>query len=97
MIDLPAEQLDQVRRIVRQHLPDQEVFAFGSRVRGKARKFSDLDLMIRSTAGVPWKKMADLRESFEESDLPITVDVVDWSACSDDFRRVVAAELVRLV
>ena len=41
--------------------------------------------------------MADLRESFEESDLPITVDVVDWNDCSDDFRRVVAAELVRLV
>ena len=97
MIDLPVEHLELVRRIVRQHLPDQEVFAFGSRVRGKARKFSDLDLMIKAAVGVSWQKLADLRESFEESDLPITVDVVDWSNCSDDFQRIVAPELVRLV
>ncbi len=97
MIDLPADQLEQVRQLVKLHLHDGEVFAFGSRARGKARKFSDLDLMIKTGASLPWKKLADLRESFEESDLPITVDVVDWSNCSDDFRRMVAPDLVRLM
>ena len=97
MIDLPADQLAQVRQIVKSHLPEGEVFAFGSRVSGKAKKFSDLDLMVRTGASVPWKKLAELRESLEDSDLPITVDVVDWSQCSDDFRRMVAAGLVRLM
>lgn len=97
MIDLPADQLEQVRQIVRIHLPHEEVFAFGSRVNGQARKFSDLDLMIKAKHNLPWRTLAELRESFEASDLPITVDVVDWGNCSDRFRKIVAPELVRLV
>lgn len=96
MIDLPAEQLAQVREIVRRHVPSGEVFAFGSRVSGRAKEFSDLDLMVKSTGGLPWRTLADLRESFEASDLPITVDVVDWNACSVQFRSLVGAQLVRM-
>ena len=48
MIDLPADQLARVRDIVRQHVHGGAVFAFGSRVSGRAKKFSDLDLMIKT-------------------------------------------------
>ena len=96
MIDLSADQLARVRDIVRQHVRDGAVFAFGSRVSGRAKKFSDLDLMIKATGGLPWRTLADLRESFEASDLPITVDVVDWDACTEQFRGLVGAQLVRI-
>ncbi len=97
MIDLPAEQLAKVREIVRLHVTGGEVFAFGSRVNGKAKKFSDLDLMIKTPAGLSWKALAELRESFEDSDLPMSVDVVDWSNCTERFRSIVAPQLVRIV
>ena len=97
MIDLPQEQLEQVREIVRLHLHNGEVFAFGSRVSGKAKKFSDLDLVIKARNALPWKMLAEMRESFEDSDLPITVDVVDWSHCTERFRSIVAPQLVRIV
>ncbi len=97
MIDLPQEQLEQVREIVKRHLHDSEVFAFGSRVNGRAKKFSDLDLMIKTDVTLPWRTLAELRESFEASDLPITVDVVDWSNCTEKFQRIVGPELVRVV
>ncbi len=97
MIDLPADQLEQVREIVRHHVHGGEVFAFGSRVNGKAKKFSDLDLMIKADGNLPWRTLAELRESFEASDLPITVDVVDWSTCTEQFRSIVAPQLVRVV
>ena len=41
--------------------------------------------------------LAELRESFEASDLPITIDVVDWGACTEQFRSIVAPQLVRVV
>lgn len=97
MIDLPQKQLEQVREIVRLHLSEGEVFAFGSRVSGKAKKFSDLDLVIKARDALPWKMLAELRESFEDSDLPITVDVVDWSHCTERFRSIVAPQLVRII
>lgn len=93
MIDLPTDQLASVRSIVAQHLSGVQVFAFGSRVTGRAKKSSDLDLIIRSTVKLDWMKLAELRESFEASTLPITVDVVDWASCSDEFRRLVEHQL----
>lgn len=96
MIDLAPEQLALVRQIVARYLREGEVFAFGSRVNGKARKFSDLDLMIKVEHGLSWRKLADLREAFESSELPVTVDVVDWSNCSAEFRRIVGPDLVRI-
>ena len=44
MIDLSADQLAQVRDIVRQHVHGGEVFAFGSRVSGRAKR-------VRRTTG----------------------------------------------
>lgn len=96
MIDLPADQLALVRAIVAQHLHDTPVFAFGSRAMGLAKKFSDLDLMVKAETSLPWLKLADLRESFEASTLPITVDVVDWATCSPDFKKLVAPQLQAL-
>ena len=45
-IDISPKDLETVRCILRDHVPDCEVLAFGSRVKGKARQFSDLDLAI---------------------------------------------------
>ena len=93
MIDLPRDQLDIVKAIIVEHLSYTEVFAFGSRVTGKAKKFSDLDLMIRSDTKLGWQKLAELRESFESSILPITVDVIDWANCSETFQKLVVHQL----
>lgn len=98
MIDLPDDQLQLVRAILAQHLSDADVYAFGSRVTGKAAKFSDLDLMVKANTQtqLPWLKLADLRESFEASTLPITVDVVDWATCSETFKKLVRPQLQAL-
>lgn len=52
------------------------VKVFGSRATGDARPGSDLDLVIFPPA--PARALSDLRLAFDESDLPITVDVVAW-------------------
>lgn len=36
-----------------------------------------------------WRVLADLREAFEESELPIRVDVIDWSTCSEEFKKLI--------
>ncbi len=93
MIDLPPTALETVRAILRAHLGGHEVRAFGSRVTGRARRHSDLDLAVMGSEGVSWQTLARLREAFEESDLPIVVDVIDWARCSDEFRRAVAPQM----
>ncbi|HOX39589.1 MAG TPA: nucleotidyltransferase domain-containing protein [Candidatus Brocadiia bacterium] len=92
MIDLPPDQLQEVKAILRKHAPECEVRAFGSRVTGGARKFSDLDLALIGPERLTWSQLFRLREAFEESDLPIVVDVLDWSAIGEDFRGIIAQQ-----
>ena len=86
MIDLPSAQLELVRQLIGQHLPGASAFAFGSRVTGKARPHSDLDVAVQRDTAFGWMELATLREALMESDLPIRVDVVDWASASPKFR-----------
>ena len=65
-----------VQEILQRHVPDREVLAFGSRVTGDNRPFSDLDIAIAGDAPLDETTLFRLQEALEESDLPINVDVV---------------------
>jgi type I restriction enzyme S subunit len=77
--------------------PSAGVWVFGSRATGRARRYSDLDLLIDAGRPLGLEEAALLREAFEESDLPYRVDLVDWHAIGDRFRRLIAAERLPLV
>ena len=36
-----------------------------------------------------WRILAELKEAFQESELPFRVDLLDWNAISDEFRTVI--------
>lgn len=91
MIDLRADLLNLVRTITKKYVPHAEVRVFGSRVTGTAKKYSDLDLAIVDAQKLSLHTLGNLREAFQESDLPMRVDLVDWHAISDEFREVIAA------
>jgi len=85
--DLTAGQLRTVRALLQEHVPGVEVRAFGSRVRGNARPWSDLDLVLIGPEPIPRPVLNRLEEAFAESDLPFRVDVVDWQRIDSAFRR----------
>ena len=89
MIDLAPHHLDTVQRILSEHVPNAEVRDFGSRATWEAQEHSDLDLAIDCGRRVDPSVIARLKEAFEESTLPMRVDVLDWHAVSDGFRRVI--------
>ena len=89
MIDLRPDHLDTVRRILAEHVPECEVRAFGSRAAWTAKDYSDLDLAVVSAGPLHWRTLGRLKEAFEESSLPMRVDVLDWHAIPDSFRQVI--------
>lgn len=62
-------------------------YAFGSRVAGTHKPFSDLDICIKGEAPVDDAVMAELKEKFSESNLPYKVDIVDYHRISPSFRQ----------
>jgi predicted nucleotidyltransferase len=89
MLDLTAEQLAEVHRILRQHVPDRPVRAFGSRVRGNTKPFSDLDLAVMGEIPLEFRQLSALKDAFAESNLPFRVDVIDWADASESFRGII--------
>lgn len=91
-IDLPPEWLAMVLRLIALHLPDAEVWAYGSRVQGSAHEGSDFDLVARNRTDPerPVPGLGELRRAFSESGLPILVDVLDWALLPERFRNELA-------
>jgi len=93
MIVLEVKYLNQVRSILRDWVPNCEVWAFGSRVHQRGLKpFSDLDLVFITEQPLDEAYCGMIKEVFSESDLPIRVDIADWSLLSDSFRELILNE-----
>ena len=89
---------EEIKRIIYRFLNPKEyqVFVFGSRATGKAKKFSDFDIGILGKKSVPSIAKFLIEEALEESDLPYKVDIVDFSLVSNNFRKVALSKIKRL-
>jgi type I restriction enzyme, S subunit len=93
-IEIESEHWKIVSDILRRHVPHLDVWAFGSRARFKAKKHSDLDLVVVTDRPLPISLAAAIAESFSESDLPYRVDVVDWATTGESFRKIIERDKV---
>ena len=96
LIDLRPDHLQIVRDILKKQVPEREVWAFGSRAKGCAKPYSDLDLAVIGEQPLSLAVLAALTDDFAESDLPFRVDVVDWATTRDNFRRIMERDKVVL-
>ncbi|MBF0179780.1 MAG: nucleotidyltransferase domain-containing protein [Magnetococcales bacterium] len=92
-LDITPEQNRTLRRLLRHHLPDVAVWAYGSRMRERSHPCSDLDMVVFATPGQR-PRVAELREALEESDLPFAVDLWTWDELPDHFCNVIRASHV---
>ena len=95
-VALTRDQAHTLRGIVERVIPGCQVRVFGSRATGRARPFSDLDLLFVQPARLSWSQRADLRDLFEASDLPFRVDVVAAEGLPETMADRVASESVSL-
>jgi predicted nucleotidyltransferase len=93
-LHLPEHELEQVRTILQQFIPGRKVWAFGSRATGSRmlKRFSDLDLAVEGK--LTWPERAELAEAFDESALPIKVDVVELGLVDAELRERIEKDFV---
>jgi predicted nucleotidyltransferase len=92
MIDLSPDHLKIIKAILSKHIPHCEVRVFGSRATGRAWRYSDLDLLIVGPGLLDLSTLGRLMEDFEDSDLPMVVDIVDWHGISEEFRAAIEGD-----
>ena len=80
---------DILQDLLRQHLPDVEVWAYGSRVNGRSHDGSDLDLVLRGPDlnEIPAGQLGEFEEAIRESNIPFLVEARDWARLPERFHR----------
>lgn len=92
MINLSDKELKSVKSILAKY--PYQFYAFGSRVKGKQKKYSDLDLCYKDN--IPDAVITKIYEDFEMSDLPFKVELLSWHRCDPDFQKSIEKDLVKL-
>lgn len=88
-----------LEKLFESHLPEVEVWAYGSRVNGRGHEGSDLDLVLRGAdlSEIPFEQMESLWEALRESPIPFLVEARDWARLPESFHREIERKYVRLI
>ena len=92
MLHIEKRHLDIVEQILAKY--PYVFYAFGSRVKGNPKKFSDLDICYLEE--IPLNILSNIKEDFEESTLPFTVDFLNWNTCDDEFKKSIQNDLLKI-
>ena len=89
----------QLEALLREHLPDVEVWAYGSRITGESHDGSDLDLVLRAPdlQEIPIGRLSDLWEALRESTIPFLVEARDWARLPEGFHGEIERDYVVLM
>lgn len=86
---ITAEELRLLQSILKHYAPDFKVWAFGSRVTGTYKPYSDLDLALVGDEPISIETRAALSDALSNSALPYKVDIVDWASTSAAFKEII--------
>ena len=95
-IDITAGQRKTITALLEQYLPGTAAWVYGSRAKWTSHSQSDLDLVVFAEPGQA-RQVGNLREAFEESDLPFRVDLFVRDEVPESFRQQIEVEHVVLV
>lgn len=97
-LDLPDRYRRMLEALLAEHVPDAEVWAYGSRVNGRSHAASDLDLVLRGPGleQIPIGQLADLEEALEQSNIPILIQAHDWARLPKNFHEEIERRYVVL-
>ena len=88
-LELNPRHREQIERLLREHAPGIEVWAYGSRVDGRSHEGSDLDLVLcgADLRPIPLNALRGLEEALRDSSIPFIVEVRDWARLPETFHR----------
>lgn len=88
------EYKEKLLKLINKHLPSAKIYLFGSRATGKHSKTSDIDIAIDNTKKADQYKIASIRLSINELNLPIDVDIVDFHSIPQQMKNRIEKEKI---
>ncbi len=91
MTEFVEREIAEVKRIVLERIRGHQarVYFFGSRARGDARRWSDIDVAVEPLAPLPPDLLGEIRDALEDSSVIYEVSVFDLSHANAALRQAV--------
>ena len=83
-LDFPPQYMKVLNEIIHEHIPDAEIWAFGSRVTQQHHDASDLDLTVHNVESV--ESLDDFRTAVINSNIPVLIDILNWESIPQSFK-----------
>ena len=83
-----------LERLIREHLPNVDVWVYGSRVTGRSHDGSDLDLVLRGPElqEIPDNQLVNFAQAVHDSTIPFLVEARDWARLPERFHAEIERE-----
>ena len=91
---IDKKDLDILKNILKEFCPDSEVYAYGSRINGRAHEGSDLDLTIKNFPKD--KYLFELKEIFSNSNKTFLIDVNLYDDLPQSFKNEIDKNNVKI-
>ena len=95
-LDLEERYQNFIKTSIKEILPDAKIFIYGSRVKNKALKYSDVDIAVKCPTKIPFEKILKLKAYFENSTFPYQVDLIDLDDISEKFLSMIKEDLTEI-
>lgn len=77
-------------------IPNVEIYVYGSRVKGTAVKYSDVDIALKSGEEIPFDTVLKLKAFFNDSTFPYMVDIIDLNSINENFKNRIQKDLFKI-
>lgn len=95
-LDLDKKYQDFIIDLISGIVPKAEIFIYGSRVKGKALKYSDVDIALKCSDEIPFDSILRIKALFHDSTFPYMVDVIDLNSISEKFFNLIKNDLIKI-
>ncbi len=75
---------------------DYSFYYYGSRVKGTYEKTSDLDILIKGQTEIPLSALSEIKDKFDESNLPYIVNFCDIHGIDENFYNHIKNDLRKI-
>jgi uncharacterized protein len=75
---------------------DFDLYLFGSRARGTARKYSDVDMALKSTKPITMSNILKISSDIDDTNIAYKVDIVDYAKVPKALKMNIDADGVRV-
>ena len=96
MIDLENKYIEFIKSVIYSVLPNIEIYIFGSRVQGVAKKYSDVDIALKSSEKIEFSDILRIKSLFEDSTFPYKVDIVNLDSVKSEFLSIIKKDMIKI-